>query len=126
MNRQAIYNKIKAEAIRVAEEDLRTIRWSEIYGTGGTKSTTDSQVLNLDWHPYYMRITQTDGGLKFQMVVRDGEIEYFRKHKKGMPDFETPARHGMQAALKKHYPELVMLELLDNFNTTKGVTAEWQ
>lgn len=115
MTRNQLYNKMKAEAIKLAEEEL-----SSTYGKGG-----------LDWHPYYARIralgeSGEGKGLRMTLVVRDGELEYFRRKKKKMPDFETPALHALEKTVQKYHPELVMVELIDNFNKTEDVEATWQ
>lgn len=125
MTRNELYNKIKHDALAMAEEDLRTIRWSEIYGTGGKKKGSDTQVLNPDWHPYYMRINGTGAGMRFSLVVRDGEYEYFRQKKQGIPDFRTPAMYALQRTLAKYQAELTALYLTDIFNKTDGVEAKW-
>ena len=126
MTRQELYAKIKKEAIALAEEDLRTIAWSEIYGTpGGKKNEDDTKVLNPDWHPYYMRIKKTKDGVDFSLVVRGGEVEYFRRKKLEMPDFETPAIAAIRKIVKKYHVELLTLDLVDRFNKIEGAKAEW-
>lgn len=130
MSRQALYGKLKTEAIKAAETNLRQSRWYEVT-MGGPDKRTDKVVMNPDWHPYYARINShgpagLGGGLTFTLVVRDGVAEYFKKVKQAAPDFKTPALKAMTDTLSKHYPELVMIELLDNFNKTDGITAVWQ
>lgn len=119
MDRKTIYGKIKQEAISQAETDLKAMLWSEAY-EGQIKET-----LNPDWHPYYMRVAQTAEGLKFSLVVRDGEVEFFRRKKLPQPDWQTPAIAAMEAALTKYKHELLTLELVEAFNKTDGVKAEW-
>lgn len=115
MTRQQLYNKIKAEAIKEAEQELRQ-----------QPMPSGDRATNPDWHPYYCRVNR-DGeskGLHFTMVVRDGEIEFFKRKKIKVPDFKTPAVNGLQSALQKYKTDLVMVEIIDNINKTEGYTAE--
>lgn len=122
MNREKLYGLIKKEALKHAEEELRHDREYQ----GLEKRPTDTKVLNPDWHPYFARITRSSHGIRFALVVRDGEYDYFRKNKQAIPDFQTPAMRGITKALEKYRTELTAVYLTELFNKTEGVTAEWR
>lgn len=126
MNRQALYQNIKKDALKLAEEELRNDRYYQIVYVGPEHRPSDAKVLNPDWHPYYMRVQRTSDGIRFSLVVRDGEIAYFTQKKQAVPDFAGPAYKALQKTLAKYKTELTTLELVDIFNKTEGATATWR